>query len=27
VRDAKIVAMAVWNDSAERLLVLNGIEA
>jgi hypothetical protein len=27
VRDAKIVAMDVWNDSAERLLVLNGIEA
>ena len=27
VRDAKIVAMDVWNDSAERLLVLNGIAA
>jgi hypothetical protein len=27
VRDGKIVAMAVWNDSAERLLVRNGIDA
>jgi hypothetical protein len=27
VRDGKIVAMDVWNDSAERLLVLNGIDA
>jgi ketosteroid isomerase-like protein len=27
VRDGKIVAMAVWNDSAERLLVQNGIDA
>jgi len=27
VREGKIVAMDVWNDSAERLLVLNGIDA
>ena len=27
VRDGKIVAMDVWNDSAERLLVLHGITA
>ena len=27
VRDGKIVAMDVWNDSAERLLVRNGIDA
>jgi len=27
VREGKIVAMDVWNDSAERLLTLNGIEA
>jgi hypothetical protein len=27
VRDGKIVQMDVWNDSAERLLTLNGIEA
>jgi len=27
VRDGKIVQMDVWNDSAERLLIRNGIEA
>lgn len=27
VRDGKIVQMDVWNDSAERLLVRNGIDA
>jgi ketosteroid isomerase-like protein len=27
VRDGKIVQMDVWNDSAERLLTRNGIEA
>ena len=27
VREGKIVAMDVWNDSAERLLVRNGIDA
>ena len=27
VRDGKIVQMDVWNDSAERLLILNGIDA
>ena len=27
VRDSKIVQMDVWNDSAERLLIRNGIEA
>ena len=27
VRDGKIVAMDVWNDSAERLLALHGITA
>jgi hypothetical protein len=27
VRDGKILAMDVWNDSAERLLVRNGIDA
>jgi len=27
VRDCKIVQMDVWNDSAERLLIRNGIEA
>jgi len=27
VRNGKIVKMEVWNDSAERLLSLNGIEA
>jgi len=27
VREGKIVAMDVWNDSAERLLVLHGIDA
>jgi ketosteroid isomerase-like protein len=27
VRDGKIVRMDVWNDSAERLLTKNGIEA
>jgi len=27
VKDGKIVQMDVWNDSAERLLIRNGIEA
>jgi ketosteroid isomerase-like protein len=27
VRNGKIVQMDVWNDSAERLLVINGIDA
>ena len=27
VRDGKIVTMDVWNDSAERLLILHGITA
>ncbi len=27
VRSGKIVQMDVWNDSAERILVCNGIEA
>ena len=27
VRDGKIVEMDVWNDSAERLLIMRGIEA
>ena len=27
VRDGKIVQMDVWNDSAERLLTRNGIDA
>ena len=27
VRDGKIVQMDVWNDSAERILMRNGIES